>query len=83
MSVLVNLKTEIPLALDQQIKTRGKHENLPLSNLDAYRAIAAGVHPIAIDEDGNETELTFDNVDELISPSEDIIGEEVATDKDS
>lgn len=68
MSVLVSLKLKRPLALDQQIKIRGIHENLPLSYADVYRCIAAGVHPMAVDENENETEITFDNIDELFPP---------------
>lgn len=71
MSNKVTFETRKPIPLDSQIKSFGKHENIPMSNADAFRVLAAGVTPVLTTESGEEIELTFENLDENISPNED------------
>lgn len=81
MSNKVSFETRKPIALDSQIKSFGTHKDIPMSNKDAYRVIAAGVTPVLTNESGEKVELTFENLDENIVPGTDVDGNPPAPSK--
>lgn len=67
----IALKVHRPLSLSTQVKTFGNHVAIPMDKADVYKAVASPNEVIAVDDQGEETEVTFDNLDELFPDDED------------
>ena len=71
MANMVTFETRKPVALSTQIKTFGRHENIPMTQNDVIKAIMAGAEPVLTSTDpltGEVTEvaLTFENLAEYV-----------------
>lgn len=71
MANMINIETRKPLPLSTQIKTFGKHENIPMTQNDVIKAIMAGANPILVQKDPiteeiTEVALTFENLEEYV-----------------
>lgn len=71
MANSVTFETRRPLVLSTQVKTFGKHENIPMTQNDVIKAIVAGAEPVLTSVDpltGDvvEVPLTLENLEEYI-----------------